>query len=275
MSQPTYCRQCGTPLKPQSQFCPKCGKEVTKITPPASEFQPETVTQPSFEVSPLPYQTQPKEKVSGLDNRILTLIGIIIVIVILVLPIIPVTKTVMVSGTTQSVTNSTSFSTSLELVTESTQSQISVYTGSFQYFSNPYYYNNYNPWWGNNYCSWTGNNQISCNYWDWNWYQPSYGTTVTVTPDMNVVNVIRSQQGYGESLVLVYANGQQSQTYTDVYADNLAPSGVSTIPNTTVATNTIVSTAVNPVTQTVPCDQCVASTTTEHVSIIQYIFGLY
>ena len=104
-------------------------------------------------------------------------------------------------------------------------------------------------------------------------YASSYGTTVTVTPSMNVVNVMRTQQGNLESLTLVYYNGQQSQTYQNVYSDNLAQSGVSTVPGTTVVTNTIVSTMVNPVTETVPCQQCIATTVTDHVSLLQLLLG--
>jgi len=115
-------------------------------------------------------------------------------------------------------------------------------------------------------------------------YASSYGTTVTVTPSMNVVSVTRTQasNGYGygygygsgflESLTLVYYNGQ-SQSYQNVYADNLVQSGASSIPGTTVVTNTIVNTIVNPVTQTVPCQQCIATTVTDHVSILQMLLG--
>ena len=266
LSQPSYCRQCGTPLKSQSQFCPKCGKEVTRILPPPPGFQP----QPEPQVLTPSYDAQPKQIVKGLDNRILIAA---IIVVFLVLPIFPVSKTVMVSGTTQSVTNVTAFSTSLQVVTESTESQISVYTGSFEYFTNNYYYNYYNPGWGQQ-CYWL-HHHIVCNWGGWGWYQPSYGTTVTITPDMNVVDVIRTQSGYSESLTLVYANGQQSQAYQNVYVDNLAQSGVSSIPGTTVVTNTIVNTVVNPSTVTVPCDQCVPTTVTEHISIIQYLLGAY
>jgi len=277
LSHPSYCRKCGTPLKPQSQFCPRCGKEVTTILPPVESVP----LQPAPQGPVAPYQPQPNQIIHGVDNRILILA---IIIVILVLPIFPVTKTVMVSGTTQSVTNTTSFSTSLEVITQPTASQISVYTGTFQYFSN--YYNSYpwyyyggggGPWWGRQ-CFWRYSH-IVCNWSQWGWYQPSYGTTVTVTPDMNVVNVIRTQQSYGygysESLILVYYNGQQSQTYQNVYADNLAASGTSTISGTTVVTNTLVNTVVNPVTMDVPCDQCMPTTVTEHVSILQYLLGYY
>lgn len=267
LSHPTFCRKCGTPLKPESQWCPKCGKEVTTILPPYSS--------PSQPQAPASSPPQQKQLIRGVDNRLLIL-GVLIFL-LLVLPIFPRTRTVYVDGTTQSETNVTSYSTSYQTLSQPAQTQITVYTGSFQYFSNSYYgygYNGYgyNPYWNQNYCRWWGN-RITCNYWQWGWYQPSYGTTITVTPSQNVVNVIRTQQGYQESLILVYANGQQSQTYQNVYSDNLQPSGQSTISTTTVVTNPVVTPIVTPETVTVPCTQCVPTTVTDHVSILQMIFG--
>jgi hypothetical protein len=224
------------------------------ILPPVSGFQPQAGSQ----TPPPSYQGQNKQLIPGIDNRILL---VAVIFLILVLPVFPRQRIVYVDGTTQTVTNSTAFSTSLEVDTQSTASQITVYTGSFEYFSNNYYYNYYDPWW-NQGCYWR-HGHIVCNYNQWYWYQPSYGSTITVTPDMNVVNVIRTQQGSAESLTLVYYNGQQSQTYQNVYVDNLSPSGVSTIPGTTVVTNTIVNTVVNPETETVPCQQCVPTTVTD------------
>jgi hypothetical protein len=236
--------------------------EVTTIPSPAAGTQPQAGAQ-------APTSTQePKRIMKGIDNRILIAI---IIVVFLILPIFPRTRIVYVNGTTQTVTNTTSFSTSLEAVTQSTQSQLSVYTGSFQYFSSSYYYYYYNNWW-NSGCYWY-HHHIVCNYVQWYWYQPSYGTTVTVSPSDNVVDVIRTQQGSSESLILVYYNGQKSQTYTNVYVDNLEPSGVSAVPASVTVTNTIVSTIVNPVTQTVPCSECVPMTITDHVSILQILLG--
>ena len=262
----SYCGQCGTPLQPQNKFCPRCGTEVTRILPPVAGFQPQTGPQAPT------YSSQSKQT-RGFDNRMWVVVFVIIVIVILILPVFPRTRIVYVNGTTQTVTNTTSFSTSLQVITQSTQSQVPVYTGSFQYFSNTNYYNYYgnNNWW-NTGCYWL-HGHIVCNYYNWYWYQPSYGQTVTVSASDNVVNVLRTQQGSSESLILVYSNGQQSQTYQNVYVDNLAPNGVSTMPGTVVVTNTIVNTIVNPVTQTVPCNQCVPMTVTDHVSILQLLFG--
>jgi len=242
-----------------SKFCPKCGKEIAPIL---GGSQAPTGQQPSTP------QKQRKQAINGIDNRILI---IAIIIVILVLPIFPRTRIVYVNGTTQTVTNTTSFSTSLQVVTQSTQSQVNVYTGSFQYFTNNYYYSYYNNWWNSGCYWWHGH--IVCNWGGWGWYNPTYGTTITVSPSDNVVNVIRTQTGYSESLVLVYYNGQQSQTYYNVYVDNLVQNGVSSMPGTTVVTNTVVSTIVSPMTETVPCNQCVPMTVTDYVSILQLLLG--
>ena len=266
VSHPSFCRKCGTPLKSESQFCPKCGKEVTTILPPMTGTQPQPYPQaPAYSYNP----PQQKHWIRGVDNRLLILA--VVIFLLLVLPIFPRTRTVYVDGTTQSMTNVTSYSTSYQVVSQPTQQQITVYTGSFQYFTNNYYYYGYNPWW-NQGCYWYYHH-IVCNYSSWYWYQPNYGTTVTVTPDQNVVNVIRTQQGSSESLTLVYYNGQQSQTYNNVYVDNLQPTGQSTIQTTTVVTNPVVTPIVTPQSVTVPCTQCVPTQVTDHVSILQLIFG--
>jgi len=262
LSHPSYCGKCGTSLEDGVQFCPKCGREVTTLPPDTGVRSP--ISPQASTSSP----TQPKQIIKGIDNRLLIL-GL--VVLFLIVPVFPRERIVYVDGSTQTVVNSTTLSTSVVMNTQATVSQVSVYTGSFQYFSGNQYYNNYYNNWYNN-CFWM-NGHIRCNYNMWNWYQPSYGTTVTVTPSMNVVNVIRTQQGSSESLTLVYYNGQQSQTYQNVYVDNLAQSGVSSLPATTVVTNTIVNTIVNPVTQTVSCQQCIPTTVTDHVSILQMLLG--
>ena len=283
MSHHNYCSKCGEALKDSSQFCSKCGHPVTTL-PAGQGDQSPTGPQASTSSS----QTQPKQILKGIDNRILI---IVVIVLILIVPVFPRQRIVYVDGTTQTVSNSTAFSTSLQVYTQATQSQISVYTGTFQYFSGNYYNNFYNsyPGWGQM-CTWW-HNRILCNWNGYGYgnYASSYGTTLTVTPSMNVVSVTRTQQagngygygygyGYGsgsgflESLTLVYYNGQ-SQSYQNVYADNLVQSGVSSIPGTTVVTNTIVNTIVNPVTQTVPCQQCVPVTVTDHVSILQLLLG--
>lgn len=277
MSHPSFCGKCGEALKDGSHFCPNCGNPVTTIPP--SDTKVQSPTGPTTSSS----QTQPKQILKGIDNRILI---VVVIVLILIVPVFPRQRIVYVDGSTQTVVNSTTLSTSIVMNTQATNSQISVYSGSFSYFSGNYYNNFYNsyPGWGQM-CTWW-HNRILCNWNGYGYgnYASSYGTTVIVTPSMNVVSVTRTQQasngyGYGyygsgflESLTLAYYNGQ-SQSYQNVYADNLVQSGVSSIPGTTVVTNTIVNTIVNPVTQTVPCQQCVPITVTDHVSILQMLLG--
>jgi len=195
----------------------------------------------------------------------------VIVFIILVVPIFPRDTIVYVNGTTQSVTNQVQYSTSFQVYTTTSASQISVYTGSYEYFSSSYY-NQYYYYWGGNYCYWS-KGTIICNYSYWPWYTPSYGTTVNITPDQQVVSVTRNQQYSGlESLTLTYYNGQ-STTIQNVYSDNLSQSGTSTVQTSSVVTNTVTNTITTPVTVTVPCQQCITEHVTEHVSILQLLFG--
>jgi len=91
---------------------------------------------------------------------------------------------------------------------------------------------------------------------------------------MQVVNVM-SSIGYNglESVTLVYANGQQSQTYNNVYNDQLQPGGTYSVPSTATVNNTITNTVMVPVQETVPCTACVPTHVTQHVSLLQLIFG--
>jgi hypothetical protein len=207
-----------------------------------------------------------------LDKRFF--IVALIVLVILVVPVFPRDKIVMVDGTSQTIVNSPSLSTEVQVSTISTNSQIGVYTGSFQYFTSMYPYWG-SQWYGGSYCYYRSRH-FHCNYNSWPWYYQwqSYGSTVTVTPEMQVVNVM-SSVGYNglESVRLVYSNGQQSQTYTNVYNDQLQPGGTYSVPATGTVTNTITNTLMVPVQQTVSCTACVTTHVTEYVSILQMIFG--
>jgi len=198
----------------------------------------------------------------------------VMVFVVLIVPIIPRGTIVYVDGTTQTVTNRIQYSTSLQVYATTTASPISVYTGSYKYFHDwwggnyQYFYN----WWGANYC-YVSSNQLICNYNAWPWYAASYGTTVTVTPAQQVVSVRRTQQYSGlETLTLTYLNGK-STIVRNVYSDNLSQSGTSTVQSNVVVTATVTSTITTPVTRTVPCHQCLPEHVTEHVSILQLLFG--
>lgn len=196
-------------------------------------------------------------------------------------------------GATQTVVNSTSLSTQLQMYSSTSNSQIQVYKGTLQYMSDNYYHN-YAPYYGPTYCWQDSAGNIYCDYYYWyNYgYSPSYGNTVTITESQNVISVTRSQEsgsgcaygywysygygcGYGLwSVTLTHYNGAQD-TYYHVYSDTLTQSGASTVQSSSVATNTFVNTVVNQVPQTVPCQACIPTHTTVYVSILQMIFNAY
>ncbi|HYB84539.1 MAG TPA: zinc-ribbon domain-containing protein [archaeon] len=249
-----FCTKCGRELQAEDEFCPKCGTPVGGTTAVAQPSQPAARRAPR----------------GRLGLGIWVLVAVIIFIV-LVAPVFPRDTIVYVDGTTQTVSNQIQYSTAFQVYTTTTTSQISVYTGSYQYFSN-YYYNQYYNYWGGNYCYWY-KQTIICNNNYWPWYTPSYGTTVTITPGQQVVSVSRTQQYSGlESLTITYYNGQ-STTVQNVYNDNLSQSGTASVQSTAVVTNTVTNTITTPVTLTVPCHQCIPEHVTEHVSILQLLFG--
>ena len=267
MSHPSFCRYCGAPLEAGIQFCEQCGKPVAKV----SAQTPSQVTPQTSSTGPVQPQTQ-SGKILGVDKRFL--IVALIVLVVLIVPVFPRDTIVMVDGTTQTIVNSPSLSTQVEVSTISTYSQMSVYTGTFQYFTSMY------PDWGS---QWYGgsncyyhNGLLRCNYNNWPWYNQwqSYGSTVTVTPQMQVVNII-SSTGYNglQSVTLVYSNGQQSQTYNNVYNNQLQAGGTYSVPATGTVTNTITNTVMVPVQETVSCTACVTTHVTQYVSILQLILG--
>ena len=255
----SFCVKCGRELQADNLFCPKCGAPVEGTTPVA-----QAPTQPTT-------QSAAQRGPSNLWGVGKWVIVVIIVLLILVLPVFPRDTIVYVNGTTQTVTNLVQYSTSFQVYTTTTSTQITVYTGSYQYFSN-YYYSYYSNYWGGSYCYYY-HGQIVCNYNYWPWYSPSYGSTVSITAGQQVVGVMRAQQPSGlESLTLTYYNGQSS-TIQNVYSDNLTPSGTATVQSNAVVTNTVTNTITTPVTQTVPCQQCIPEHVTEHVSILQLLFG--
>jgi hypothetical protein len=264
----TFYPHCGTSLEADSEFCPKCGKTITVVSTPT----PSQVTPPTSPTGPTQSQTQ-SGKIWGIDKRFL--IVAVIVLVILIVPVFPRDTVVMVNGTTQTIVNSASISTEVQVSTVSTSSQMSVYTGSFQHFTTMYPHWG-SQWYGSSYCYYGYYGHLHCNYNYWPWYYQwrSYSSTVTVTPQMQVVNVI-SSVGYNglETVTLVYSNGQQSRTYRNVYNDQLQPGGTYSVPSTGTVTNTITNTVTVPVQETIPCTACVTTHVTEYVSLLQLIFG--
>ena len=252
----SFCVKCGRELQEGNEFCPKCGTPVGGAAAAASQAPAQPTARSGL------------GKGWGAGKWILVAV---VIFIVLIVPVFPRDTIVYVDGTTQTVTNQIQYSTAFQVYTTTTASQISVYTGSYQSFSNTYY-NQYYNYWGGNYCYWY-KHQIICNYNYWPWYTPSYGTTVTITPAQQVVSVTRAQQYSGlESLTLTYYNGQ-STTIQNVYSDNLSQSGTVTVQSSAVVTNTITNTITDPVTLTVPCHQCVAQHVTQYVSILQLIFG--
>jgi hypothetical protein len=262
LSQPTYCHQCGAPLAPNSKFCSKCSAPVA----PVEEGVPYA--------PPAPVQTAPQPRPGWSSSQFFKLIVVIILIfVILVVPVIPRDKVIYVDGSTQTVTTSTAYMTSLETYSTQTEASIKVYKGNLRYVADQYYnyyyeynyYSNcyYDPYSGYIYCP-------DYNYWP---NYSSYTYTVTVDPSDNVVKIERTQESNGLwTLTLAHYDGT-SDTYRHVFSEDLTQSGVSTVQGVAVLTNTMTSTVLNPQTITVPCQNCIPQHITVYVSILQLIFG--
>lgn len=266
LSDPIFCRQCGTALKPNSQFCPKCGKIVTTVLPP---------TQPQYQAPPQSQATSPQQsnKLWGIDKRIFV---IAIIALVLILPVIPRDKVVYVDGqtvttqTVQAITTVTSFQPYVATVPSSVQ----VYAGTIQYVSQPYYYSYQNYYrncyiiYGHVQCSWGGG-------YPW----PSYGSyvnSVTVDPSQNVVRVDRTQQSAGLWTMTLWRYDGTSWSVNNVYSDNLAQTASSTVQTTVTQTSTILNQVTNPqvTISSVPCQSCIPQHVTERVSILQILLGM-
>lgn len=264
MSDAAFCRHCGTPLDPTIQFCPKCGKEVTLVSPPSQpQIQAPTWSQPA---------TTTSDKIWGIDKRALIL-GIVI-LVVLVLPIFPHQKTIMVNGqtTTTVVTQIASFTTVTQSVQSGTQTSIPVYQGYVTTVSAAYY-----GYYGNYYrnCGWRYG-RIYCygyNYWP---YYNTYTTIVTISASDRIVSISESQGPNGlEVLTLTSADGNTRVIQNVIDSSNLSQTGTTTVSGTTIVANTIVNTLFSPTTVAFPvdCQQCVQQTVTENISILQWILS--
>jgi len=262
LSHPTFCRQCGTPLKPNSQFCPRCGKTVTTILPPytptAQPMQPVT-SQPFWE-----------RNVGGIPSW---LIFAALIIIVLVIPVIPVHRTIMVPGTTTTVSQSTSLAVSYQTYQTNTQQQIQTYKGSISWVSDQYYnyYYSYYPYYYTN-CYYDQYGYYYCDYTGWYNYQ-SYTGQATIDPSDLVISVQTTNEANGLiTLVLTHYDGTQD-TYRHVVYDDLTKGGTATVTGTATMTNTLTSTIVNPVTNTIPCNACVPQDHVDYVSILGYLLG--
>jgi len=76
VSAPAFCRQCGTRLKPGSQFCPSCGKGVTMISRPESAGAPFPAPPPGW--TPPPSSTQILLKNPGTAAVIALIAGVLL-----------------------------------------------------------------------------------------------------------------------------------------------------------------------------------------------------
>jgi uncharacterized Zn finger protein (UPF0148 family) len=111
MSNPDYCRVCGTPLKAGSQFCPKCGKVVTAVSYSQSTNQYDGSSGPSQARAGAPATS---DKIWGIDKRYVV---VALLFLVLVLPIVPRQKVVevieneMVTVTSMSTSFMTTYAT--------------------------------------------------------------------------------------------------------------------------------------------------------------------
>lgn len=256
-----FCTHCGHKLETGSEFCPKCGKAVT-----ATSAGTTAVASATGETA------RTGGKIGSIDKRVVIAIGIIILI--LIVPVFPRQKTIYVAGQTATTVSyqSTTYQTSLQAYPTTNMQPIQVYVGTLQYVPSNYY-GYYGQYYGGCYRGYFG--YIHCGYSGWPNYN-MYTTTITVNPSDNVVNVQDTQQAYGylSTVVLTKADGS-TVTYSNVFNDNLQKSGTSTYQTLVTQTSTVTQSAVvmtSSVTN-VACDNCIPQNVTEHVSLLQLLFG--
>jgi hypothetical protein len=140
------------------------------------------------------------------------------------------------------------------------------YYCSYSYYYYPYYgYYNYRYRYGyNNYAPY---------YSSYNKYNSIYATTVTVNPSDDIVRVQQTQESNGLTTLTLFHFDGTSTTYNHVTQQNLAQSATSTIPMTSIVTNTITNSAVTPVTSAVECQNCILQRVTDYVSLLQLMLG--
>ena len=210
------------------------------------------------------------QKVGGVP---VSLIAAALIIIILIVPVIPEHKTIMVAGTTQTVTQSTSYATSYQTVITTTPTQLDVYKGSISWVSDRYYnyYYSYYPGYYTN-CYYDMSGYYYCNYTGWYDYQ-SYTGSATIDPSDRVVNVKTTNEPNGLiTLTLTHYDGTQD-TYRHVISEDLTRSAVVTVAMSATVTNTMTSSIVSPVTNTIPCNACVPQDTVYYTSILGLLLG--
>jgi hypothetical protein len=260
------CAKCGHELRAGNAFCPRCG---TPTKAPRSS-QPSQSMQVTTQTS---------------SNKGRVLIIALLILLILIVPVFPRDRVVYVDGVTQIVTMSTSYSTSIQTYANSTPMQVSFYQGTLRYVPDQYYnyYFNYQNYYGypSYRCYQYGYYYCSYPYYYYNPYYNNgynYGyylaNTVTVKPSDNVIQVQQSQESNGFStLTLTHLDGT-SFTCRHVFQQSLAQSSSSIILGTVTVTSTITNSVVNPVTNAKQCQRCILQHVTDHVNLLQLIFGV-
>ena len=194
---------------------------------------------------------------------------------VLIVPVFPRDKVIYVSGQTATTQTyqSTSYQTILQTSTTTTQKSIQVYVGSLEQVSDQYYqyYQQYYQ-----YCYYDQYGNIYCNYNYWPYGYNTYTTTVTIdASDRFVKREITQESGGLYSVTLTPYGGEGAQVFRHVSSLYLTLTGTTTVEETVTLTNTSTNSVVNPETTVsqVPCDACVPQHITEHVSILQLLFG--
>jgi hypothetical protein len=209
-------------------------------------------------------------KVGGIP---VLLIVVALIVIVLIAPVIPKHKTIMVAGTTQTVTQSTSYATSYQTVVTTTPTQLNVYKGTISWVSDQYYnyYNSYYPGYYTG-CYYDTYGNYYCNYQGWYNYQ-SYTGSATIDPSDQVVKVESTNEASGLiSLTLTHYDGTQD-TYRHVVSDDLTRGAAVTVTTSATITNTMTSSIANPVTNTTPCNACVQQDQVYYTSILGLLLG--
>jgi hypothetical protein len=256
MSHPSFCRQCGTPLKPNSQFCPRCGKVVTTVLPPT----PEALQQPQAP----PQAAAQSGTLWGIDKRILLLA---LVLLILVLPIFPREK--IVNGTTSQYITITNTSYAYQTVTQPAQQEITVVVGNMRQVPQgssgpgPCYWDPRYGWICPYYGGWGyGGWSSSCNNWR--------GTTqIVIDVSDRIVKYDQVNEPGGTWTITTTSYSGQTQVYRGVCSLDLTYTGKATVQTTQIVVNTQTIPNVQVQQETIPTQQVVI----EHVSLLQILLG--
>ena len=303
-----FCPKCGNELRQKSVFCPRCGTRI-EAAAPIDATKGAIPVQPSQSVA----YAQPKNSSGRIAKGVVIGLLIILILIVPVIPrdrvvyVNGVTQAVTMSTafntsiqtyTTTAPMQIGVYQGTLQYIPDQYYNQnynqnfYNQYYGSYQY---PYYYGSYpytsSPscyysYYNNYYCSYSyyyypyngyynyryryGSNNYAPYY---SSYNNNYATTVTVNPSDDIVRVQQTQESNGLTTLTLFHFDGTSTTYNHVTQQNLAQSATSTIPMTSIVTNTITNSAVTPVTSAVECQNCILQHVTDYVSLLQLILG--